>query len=91
MSTKNKELLLLILVFGVVGGGLVRDSQGVDSITWMNIYRVSDFDDLAKIGHYVENLMVPIPVCLSLAACRRGPEPRFFGSKLAILGAKTLS
>jgi hypothetical protein len=66
-SIKDKKILrLTIIVFSIVGAFLVRDSRGVDSITWNNIYSVNDFNSFAKIIHYVENLKIPIPIILSL-------------------------
>jgi hypothetical protein len=67
-SLKDKKILLIsiIVVFSVFGAYLVKDSRGTDSISWMTIYGVNDFNSFSKIIHYVKNLMVPIPILLSL-------------------------
>lgn len=67
ISPKGRARSLVVsALFALVGLVVAGDAAGDLATGWMNIYAVSDFATTASVGDFVSNLLVPIPIVLSL-------------------------
>jgi hypothetical protein len=55
-----------VVTFVCTGLYIASDSRGVEATTWMNIFAFSDLATPDKIGDFVANLIIPVPIALSL-------------------------
>lgn len=58
--------LVVSVIFALAGLVVAGDAAGDLATGWMNIYAVSDFPTIDSILDFASNLLVPIPIVLSL-------------------------
>jgi hypothetical protein len=81
----------------MIGTVILRNSRAIQATSWMHIYDVTDFNTLAKVGRYLIDLRVPIPVMISLSEITSNwifSDTRLvtmFGYRLAIIASFSLS
>lgn len=64
--TGNRHSLVVSALFALAGLVVAGDAAGDPATGWMNIYAVSDFSTVDSVLDFASNLLVPIPIVLSL-------------------------
>jgi hypothetical protein len=64
--TPRQILLSAGILFALPAFILVWGARGVSTISWLNIYQVSDFSTLGEVLSFFKNLRVPIPPVIAL-------------------------